>query len=157
MFSSCGDGDLEIDVINFDEVSLQFCESVTTINSTVFFKINGEEALILELQSGLLQNQATADTIRSVIPSQSSLTYRLFSESVSKNYFCDVIPPATPSVADEILAVTGEVLITTIQSQTDTTLYEHTLRLSGITLLNDQGERITNTQIEDFGTITTQQ
>ena len=154
---ACSDGDLDIEVIDFDSTALQFCESQTTINSTVFFKINDTEALILELQTGLLQNQVTTDTIRSTIPSQSNLIYRFFDDGVSKNYFCDDIPPATPSVIEEILAEAGEVLITTMQSETDTTRYEHTLKLSGVTLVNEKGERITNTQIEDFGTITTQQ
>ena len=155
--NACSDGDIDIDVIDFDSASLQFCESQTTVNSSIFFKINNDEALILELQSGLLQNQATTDTIRSTIPSQSNLIYRFFNDDVSKSYFCDEIPPATPSVVEEILAEAGEVLITTIRSAIDTTLYEHTLKLSGVTLVNSKGERITNTQIEDFGTITTQQ
>ena len=157
LLTACSDGDLEIDVIDFDSAALQFCESQTTINSTVFFKLNNGEALILELQSGLLQNQVTTDTIRSTIPSQSNLIYRFFDDDVSKSYFCDEIPPATPSVVEEILAEAGEVLITTIRSETDTTQYQHTLKLSGITLVNGKGERITNTQIEDFGTITTQE
>jgi hypothetical protein len=157
ILNACSDGELQIDVIDFDSAALQFCESETTINSTVFFKLNNDEALILELQSGLLQNQASTDTIRSTIPSQSSLIYRFFSDGVSKNYFCDDIPPATPTVLDEILAEAGEVLITTVQSESDSTRYEHTIKLSGVTLVNNQGERITNTQIEDFGTITTQE
>lgn len=155
--NACSDGDIAIDVIDFDSSPIQFCETQTTINSTLFFKINSDEALILELQSGLLQNQVSTDTIRSGIPSQSNLIYRFFTDDVSKNYFCDDIPPAIPSVREEILAEAGEVLITTIRSETDTTLYEHTLKLSGVTLVNSKGERITNTQIEDFGTITTQQ
>jgi len=156
-FYSCSDGELQIDVIDFDDVSVQFCETETTINSTVFFKISGDEALILELQSGLLKNETSTDTIRSTVPSQSSIIYRLFTETVTKDYFCADIPPVTPSVVDEVLAEAGEVLITTLQSDTDTTLYEHSIILKDITLVNDQGERITNTQIEDFGTITTQQ
>ncbi len=156
-FYSCSDGDLQIDVIDFDDVSIQFCETQTTVNSTIFFKISGDEALILELQAGLLINETSTDTIRSAVPTQSKIMYRLFSENVSKDYFCSDIPPITPSVVDEVLAEAGEVLITSIQSQTDTTLYEHSLVLKDITLVNDRGERITNTQIEDFGTITTQE
>ncbi|MBT8320848.1 MAG: hypothetical protein KJO90_04180 [Eudoraea sp.] len=155
--NACSDGELQIDVIDFDSAALQFCETETTVNSTVFFKINDDEALILELQSGLLQNQASTDTIRSTMPSQSNLIYRFFSETVSKNYFCDDFPPATPSVLEEILAEAGEVLITTVQSESDSTRFEHTIKLSGVSLVNNQGERITNTQIEDFGTITTQE
>ena len=77
--------------------------------------------------------------------------------NVTKNYFCDQVPPVTPVVIEEILAEGGEVLITTIQSETDTTIYEHTIELSGISLVNSQGERITNLNIDNFGTITTQE
>ncbi len=155
--NSCNDGELQIEVIDFDDVSIQFCETETTTSSTIFFKTSDSEALILELQSGLLKNEASTDTIRSAVPAQSKVIYRFFNETVNKDYFCADIPPVTPSVIDEVLAEAGEVLITTVQSETDTTLYEHSLILKDITLVNDQGERITNTQIEDFGTITTQQ
>ncbi|MGB5238666.1 MAG: hypothetical protein WBN59_13625 [Flavobacteriaceae bacterium] len=89
------------------------------------------------------------------MPSQSQVTYRTFSGDVSKNYFCDQVPPATPVVLEEILAEAGEVLVTTIQSETDTTIYEHTLELKDISLVNSQGQRITNLSIDQFGTIIT--
>lgn len=155
--SACSDGDLDIDTIDFDDVALQFCESETTINSTLFFKTSGDEALILELQSGILQNAVSTDTIRSAVPSQSQVIYRLLSGTVDKGYFCDALPPASPSVIDEIQAEAGEVLLTTARSETDTTQYIHTLVLKDISLVNKNGERITNTQIQDFGSITTQE
>lgn len=154
---ACSDGDLEIDTIDFDDVAIQYCESEPTINSTLFFKTSGDEALILELQSGILLNEASTDTIRSAVPSQSQILYRLFSGTVNKGYFCDALPPAEPSVIDEIQAEAGEVLLTTVRSETDTTQFIHTLVLKDITLVNKNGERITNTQIQDFGSITTQQ
>lgn len=157
LFISCNDGDLQIETIDFNSASIDFCESSTDINSTFFFKLNPTESLILDLQSGVLQNEPSEGTIISNVPSQSQVTYRTFSDDVTKNYFCDQIPPATPIVLEEILAEGGEVLITTIQSENDTTIYEHTIELSGISLVNSKGERITNLNIDDFGTITTQE
>ena len=153
---SCDDGDLQIEIIDFDSASIDFCESSTDINSTFFFKLNPTEALILDLQSGILQNEPSDGTIVSTVPGQSQLTYRTFSDNVTRNYFCDQVPPATPIVVEEILAEGGEVLITTIQVANDTTMYEHTIELNGISLVNSQGERITNLNIDNFGTITTQ-
>lgn len=155
LFISCNDGDLQIQTIDFESSSIQFCDTSVDINSTFFFKLNPTEALILDLQSGILQNQPSDGSIISNVPGQSQVTYRTFSDDVTKNYFCDQIPPATPVVVEEILAEGGQVLVTTIQSVTDTTLYEHTIELSGITLVNSQGQRITNLKIDDFGTITT--
>jgi hypothetical protein len=152
---SCNDGDLQIETIDFDEISIQTCESTITTASTVFFKISGEEALILELQSGLLKNEVSPDTLISSFPAQSNLVYRIFTGTVNKSYFCDAIPPSEPLVLEEIEAVSGEVLVSTLQNPTDTTLFEHTILLRNVTLLNAQGERITDTSINDFGTVST--
>ncbi len=152
---SCNDGDLQIESIDFDTISIQTCESTITLSSTVFFKLNGEEALILELASGLLKNEVSQDTIISSLPGESNLIYRLFTGTVATDYFCDAIPPIDPTVLEEIEASVGEVLITTIQSPTDSNLFEHTIELRNITLINQQGERITDTSISNFGTITT--
>jgi hypothetical protein len=152
---SCDDGDLQIETIDFNSADIDFCETITDLSSTFFFKLNPNEALILELQSGILKNEDSDGPIISSVPSQSQLTYRTFSDDVSKNYFCDQVPPATPVVIEEILAEGGEVLVTTIQSETDTTIYEHTLELNEITLINSKGERITNLSIDQYGTIIT--
>jgi len=154
---ACNDGDLQIESIDFDSVSIETCESAITTSSTVFFKINGDEALILELQSGLLQNEVSQDTIVSTIPGQSSLIYRLFDGAVSNNYFCDAIPLTTPEVLEEIEATNGEVLISTSQNVSDSTMFEHTILFRNVTLINEQGERITDISINEFGTITTTQ
>ncbi len=155
LFVACSDGDLQIETIDFDNASVQFCESSATTATRIFFKINDDEALILNLQGGVLKNAASDGTLSSAVPGQSQLTYRIFSDAVTKAYFCGDIPPSTPLVTEEIEASAGEVLVTTIQSATDTTAYEHTIELSGISLVNDKGERITNLTISDFGTITT--
>ncbi len=154
---SCNDGDLQIETIDFNNATIQFCESVTDVNSTFFFKLNPNESLILELQTGVLRNEASDGPIVSTVPNQSQVTYRTFSDDVSKNYFCDQFPPATPVVIEEILAEGGEVLVTTIQSENDTTVYEHAIELNDITLVNGKGERITNLNIDQYGTIITLQ
>jgi len=152
---SCNDGDLQIETIDFDSVAISTCESTVTTSSTIFFKINSKEALILELQSGVLKNEVSDGIITSLVPSQSILTYRVFSDNVTSNYFCDAIPTTTPSVLEEIEAEDGEVLITTILSEGTTDTFEHTIQLSGITFITSTDQRITDLQINEFGTITT--
>ncbi|HMB63094.1 MAG TPA: hypothetical protein VKN36_08480 [Eudoraea sp.] len=155
LFISCNDGDLQIETIDFDTAGIQYCETTPTTNSSIFFKLNTNEALILELQNGILKNEASGGQITSTVPGQSKIAYRTFSANVSKNYFCDDIPPTTPTVIEEIEAEGGEVFITTVQSEADTTMYEHTIEFSGISLVNAKGERITDLTINNFGTITT--
>lgn len=154
---SCDDGEIQIEIIDFDSASIEFCESETTVNSTIFFKLNAEESLILTLQNGILKNEPSEGAVSSGVPSQSQLSYRSFSSSISKNYFCDDIPPSAPSVVEEIEGEGGEVLVTTIQSVSDTTAYEHTIELSGISMVNSKGERITNLKIDNFGMIITKE
>lgn len=152
---ACNDGDLQIETIDFDSVAIQFCEAPPTTSSTVFFKINTDEALIVELQPGILQNEVSDTPISSEVPGESMITYRIFSDDVSTNYFCDDVPPTTPTVIEEIISIGGQVIVNTTRSESDTTMYLHKIELSGISLVNDQGERITDTSINDFGTITT--
>ena len=85
---SCSDGDLTIETLDFDSVSIQNCETATTATE-IFFKINSTEALILDLESGVLDNgNSVTDTVttESSISSQSQLTYRIFSENVSSRF-----------------------------------------------------------------------
>lgn len=152
--AACSSGDLEIETIDFDQVAIQNCGTVTTATE-LFFKIDNSEALILQLQSGLLANADSEGAIESNIPGSSQLTYRLFDDGVSNSYFCGEIPPATPVVLQEVEAEAGSVLITTVRDAADTTLFIHEIRLSGVSFVTPGGERLTNISVEDFGTVTT--
>ncbi|MCK5441273.1 MAG: hypothetical protein KAJ23_05235 [Maribacter sp.] len=156
---SCNDGDLQIETIDFDSITnVQACDSPVSTASTIFFKINDKEALILELQSGILKNEVSASTtISSAVPDQSKVTYRVFSDKVTSNYFCDAVPTTTPLVIEEIEAENGEVLITTTMVDDGTTItYEHNIKLSGLTFTTSANQRITDLQINDFGVVITQ-
>ncbi|MGB5654153.1 MAG: hypothetical protein WBM56_10020 [Robiginitalea sp.] len=152
----CSDGELQIETIDFDAVDLNFCGTATT-QTELFFKLNEFDALILNLDNGLIRNQASTDTIRSAIPGGSQVRYRLFDDTVNSAYFCDVVPPVTPGVVEEIPGQSGEVLIFTTRSETDTTKFEHTIRLKNVSFVNDAGERLTNIAVDDFGAFTTAQ
>ncbi|GMN09387.1 hypothetical protein MTsPCn9_01570 [Croceitalea sp. MTPC9] len=152
VFLACSDGDLQIETLDFDSVNVQNCGTLNS-STEIFFKINGDEALILDLPSGDLNNgNSVTDTTttESTIPSQSQLTYRIFSDNVSSSYFCDDIPPSTPTVIEEIDAQEGLVIIKSI-ANSDSTAINHIIELSGITLINSNGERITDLSINEFG------
>ena len=151
---SCSNNDLQIEIIDFDDASVQNC-GTASIETEVFFKLNEAEALILELESGLLVNEASEEEIEGSIPGGSQLTYRIFDGSVNTGYFCDAIPPSSPTVLEDIIAESGNVLITTVQDPNDTTRFEHTISLSDVSFVNEAGERLTNLLVEEFGTVIT--
>jgi len=156
-FFSCSDGDLQIETIDFDSVSLQYCSNPVRNAKNLMFKINESEALILELQSGALNNGVVGDTIitESSVPNQSQITYRIFSEGVDNDYFCDDIPVVDPTVIQEVVAEDGLVIIETMLAENDSTLFAHNISLSGISFVTGNGERITNLAINEFGKVTT--
>jgi len=111
---SCDDGDLQIETVDFDSIeTVQSCETVVVNAVNVLFKINGDEALILELPSNLLKNEITTTDIVSKVPSEARITYRIFSDNVSDDYFCNAVPVLTPTVIEDIPAQNGQVFITT--------------------------------------------
>ncbi|MDG1572419.1 hypothetical protein OZ410_08830 [Robiginitalea sp. M366] len=150
----CGTGDLQIETIDFDQASVQYCGTLNT-ETTLLFKLNGTEALVLQLAPGLLRNEASAGALESSIPGQSKLTYRIFDSNATASHFCDAIPPAAPAVLEDISAQSGAVLVTTVQDPVDSTRFEHTIALSGITLVNSKGERLSNLSLTSFGTVAT--
>ncbi|MDC6389888.1 hypothetical protein PP182_14410 [Maribacter sp. PR1] len=154
LFLSCDDGDLEIETLDFDSItSVQSCGEVSSTASNVLFKINGDEALILELPNGAIANEVTLEDIAVNVNESGSVIYRIFSGDVSNSYFCDDVPPVEPIVAEEISAEDGIIYITT--TATDSVTFEHTIRLSGISLITGNDSRITDLRINEFGTITT--
>lgn len=153
---SCGDGDLEIETIDFDAATLQFCTAPSTTEKNILFKINNTEALILELQSGVFNKGVVGETVvtQSTISNQSQLTYRIFSDDVAKNYFCDDIPPVEPVVMEEVEAKDGFVTISTTADEANGN-FVHTITLNEISFITESGERITNLSVSNFGEVTT--
>ena len=154
---SCSDGDLQIETIDFDSASIEYCSNPVVNAKNLMFKINDNEALILELQSGALNHGVVGDTVitESTVPNQSQVTYRVFSDGVDQDYFCDDIPVVNPRVIDEVVAEDGMVIIETMLAENDTTRYIHNISLSGISFVTGNGERITNLAINEFGEVNT--
>ena len=157
---SCDDGDLQIEQVDFDEVNIQSCPGLEdTTETTFFYKIDGDEALLLNLAEGLINNETSEPgTIASTVPETSNLIYRLFSDDVSQAYFCDAIPPLEPVVIKENLATAGNI---SIETQVDTLtasdkVYAHAINIDGLSLENDQGEQLTDLTTLEYGTFITQ-
>ena len=149
---SCSDGEITISSIDFNEVVIQSCN--TTAAATLFFKIKDNETIVLQIPAGLLKSSVSENTIESSIPSQSALTYRTFQNKISSGYFCDVLPTLSATLIKNATATSGSILINTVLSE-DGSSFEHKIQLSGITFIDDQGRRITDLNINDFGTFIT--
>lgn len=156
LLTSCNDGDLQIETLDFDSITtIGSCETVAVSTANVLFKINDDEALILELPADFLTNEVVTEEKVSLVTSSgpSQVIYRIFSSTVTSDYFCDDIPLTEPTVIEEIIAEQGEVLVTT--TTTDETTYVHTLKLSNISFVTGNNTRITDLSINSFGSVST--
>ena len=85
--------------------TLEQCSS-----SKQLYDYNSSEALILDVDSALIVNEATplnAPRTGLISDTKNKLTYRLFSGLVTDAYFCNTSFPATPVVTEEWIAVAG--------------------------------------------------
>ena len=107
---SCDDGDLLVTSFDFDEQSLQSC----TDFEFVYFKINPDnnETLALQFTTSLPFESEIGQKELSLSASN-QLTYRRFNSDVSAAYFCNPIPPTSPTVAEEFTSNVGDVTLTT--------------------------------------------
>ena len=159
ILSACDDGDLQIERVDFDSVALSSCgDEDDPLDTTFFFKIDGDEAFLLELESGLLLNESSTEgTLTSTIGGSSSLVYRLFSDDVSSDYFCSTIPVLEPTVISENTATAGNIAVNTKVTAVskDVKTYSHTILINGLALTNDQNESITDASTLTYGTFKT--
>lgn len=115
---SCNDGDVILTTFDFDESSLQFCGGP---GGYLFFKINqaGSESLSVRLGSNE-QLFLESDTLDISLDGTSNyVNYRIFSEQVDIDYFCNEVPPTSPNVSDEYVAESGIVNLITITELND--------------------------------------
>lgn len=106
IFNSCDDGDITLENFNFDTAA---AVNDCTVNNNLYFKIKNSEALILKTPATSFINEETpAGTPRKlIINTTNQVIYRLFSSTVTSDYFCADVPPATPTVTDEWNAAEG--------------------------------------------------
>ncbi len=152
---SCDDGDLQIEEVDFDASNIESCPGLADpTQTTFFFKIDEDEALLLNLAGGLIKNTTSEPgTLTSTIPEPSNLIYRFFSGNVTSAYFCDAIPPLEPSVIKENLATAGSIMVDTeVDTLTaETKDYRHTISITDLSLTNDQGEQLTDLSTLVYG------
>lgn len=113
LMQGCDDGDVIITTFDFDDAELKTCGD---FGNYVFYKENTEVFESLSLRLGttdtLYKNQGTKSYELS--GNTSFVNYRSYDGPLSNGYFCSSIPPPSPRIESNYLAVSGtaEVIVT---------------------------------------------
>lgn len=139
LLTGCDDGDMTFKSFNFSGANIQTCNNY-------IFKVQGTEAMIMQLNPSFFVNVETGATPRTVtIGSGNSMIYRTYSDNVTSSSICSSLPPATPVVTDEYYAMPGGTLnVATVKVVNDEgriTGYNHTITIVYATFAKD-GESI---------------
>ncbi len=98
---SCDDGDFNIPALDFENQNIEYCGDI------VLFKINSHESLIIELNvnssTDFLLTEWDNEEYQLTESGSNKINYRIFNDAVSSNYFCQPIPPSTPTIQKEWL------------------------------------------------------
>lgn len=106
------------------------------------FNFSGSEAIVLDVTSStdfaaLFPNATMTTVTTALIDATHKLTYKLFTNAVSDNYFCATPTPATPTLSQEWNAQVGVATVSGMIEVTNTTLgndFQHTIHLKNATL-----------------------
>ena len=113
---SCDDGDIVVNNFDFEDSTLERCDNF----DFVFFLINSDSNESLAAQFSTTENILTEQgQVEVTISSDDQVIYRRFNGAVTNDYFCDPIPPTSPSVVEELISTTGVITITTVGTEAD--------------------------------------
>ena len=114
--------------------------------STKIYDFSGGEVFTLDVAdyATLFANEVTTTPRTALISSTNKLSYRLYSGTITNDYFCATTIPTTPTLLQQWNAIDGieatsgiiEVSTTTLT----TTTYQHTIRLKKVTLKKGNSE-----------------
>ena len=105
---SCDDGD-------FDVPSFEFSETVQSCGEYILYKTNenSTEVIVITLDPSSLPT--TPGEIEIQISGTQTVIYRIFNDGITTDYFCQSIPPSTPTVLKELIASSGTILISSTE------------------------------------------
>lgn len=147
--NACDDGDFNIESFDFTDASTNSCNNGET--GFFIYKINDNEALILQIPEANFKNEITApESPRTIaINSTTKVFYRLYNGSLSTNVICNTISPATPTVSTEWNALSGFIEISTFVNKevdptnnaTKITGYTHSIVLRNVNFDTGNGNQ----------------
>ena len=118
LFTACDDGEIIVTNFEFENSTFQFCEGP---NKNVIYAINSDdvfESISLEFNT----NDLVIDEDGKIIPPEDEqitfpindnnrIVYRIYSDELPRNYFCQVVPPSEPSVVEEWVSAPGAIVV----------------------------------------------
>lgn len=109
-FSSCDDGDLIVDTIDFSDVTTSSCS-----DNNLIFKLKESESLILNIpEETFTENPTVAnDTLKLNVNETNQVVYNFYDGKVATGNICNLVPPATPNIKNQWEASSGIIKITT--------------------------------------------
>lgn len=162
-FSSCDDGDIVYEALDFKNSSVVKCAT-----NELYFKINKHELLLVDLNNtnnALLNPDLELGREYTISTSSNNqIIYRSYNGNVSSNTICSTIPPAQPQVQKEYISQDG-CIISYVKNMTINTItnaegastnefdisYNYTINFKNLTL----SDGITQLKYENynFGTV----
>lgn len=110
LLSACNDGDLDISSFEFEE-RVNICGT----NSYTLYKLSPDqqrEALIVTLSDQQIRkDEDIVPPVNVGLNSPYTVTYRLFDEKLTNDYFCAAVPPVTPKVIKDWRGVSGTIAV----------------------------------------------
>lgn len=147
LLTSCDDGDVIVTTFDFDDISLQYCQ---TSNAYVFYKINNTnlESLSFVFQT---QNDSILTTESTILASLevagNVVNYRTYNAEVPPSFFCSNVPPSNPRIIRDYVSVQGQASLFTrivdttlvgVGNEQDTLyVYKTSIEFSNIRMVSD--------------------
>lgn len=165
--TSCDDGDVKVENINFDDINPTKCSE-----TNLLYKINGTDALLLDIANintfnEVFTNDETPENVprtfnistTDVLPSR--VIYRAYNGAVASTNFCGSITDASPSLTEQWIASSGvaEIITTSVKAIDATTgvqkitKYNHSIVFKNITFQKPNGQQTYETFV--FGSYQT--
>lgn len=147
--TSCDDGNLTVDVIDFSEGPIQKCSL-----KDIIYKVKGSEMMFIEIPSTYFTNDQTLGTA-TIIPLSSTLkvTYRRYASETSNLNICPQAPDATPNLVEQWQATEGTIELTSTAVKTTNpttgftkiTGYNYYIVLKNVTFEKPNGPQVYET------------
>lgn len=149
--SSCDDGDMVFENLNFDGKEIQKCD-----DNELYFKTNDRELLLVDftrkdsdttkIQSWLVPTaELNKNNVLKTVGSLKIL-YRTYDAAVNKSSICSLLAPANPKVTSEYTSISGGTINYTrtmapvVTEGTVSVTYTYIINFENITLTNGSSE-----------------
>ncbi|PRP67099.1 hypothetical protein [Nonlabens agnitus] len=126
---SCDDGEIIVEDLSFQGIDVEACLPETDTGTDtdsrtyLFYKVdnNSFESLSVELTTDINLLDIDGSYTGFGIGNMNRVEYRKYNAAPGDDYFCSLLPPATPTVIDALISRSGEVnLIASNQNLTST-------------------------------------